>query len=285
MAARKGKKTTGADRRPSPPPRPRGAGTRRAVRVTPAKTPALVTDNRVRLNRFLAAAGVCSRRHADELITSGRVTVNGERADELGLRVDPATDVVRFDGRKVAAERPVYVLFNKPKGVVCTNAQHEVRKRVIDFLDDVRGRIYTVGRLDADSEGLLVLTNDGDLAQRLAHPSFGVPKTYAVLVRGRPEVEELEKARGGVWLAEGRTGGARIRIERRSRDRTYLKVTLREGRNREIRRVFARLGYPVLSLKRVRIGRLNLHGLKTGSHRFLRPAEVTDLLEAAKEGS
>jgi 23S rRNA pseudouridine2605 synthase len=256
----------------------------RAVRVVPAAAPQ-VDDGLIRLNRFLAGAGICSRRRADELIAQRRVTVNGEVVVELGRRIDPARDVVRYEGRKVAAEKSVYVLFNKPRDVVCTNARHEVRRRAIDFLEGVRGRIFTVGRLDADSEGLLLLTNDGEFAQKLTHPRYGVPKTYAVLVRGRPEAEHLEKARGGVWLAEGRTGRAQIRVERRGRDRSYLKVTLREGRNREIRRVFARLGYPVLALKRVRIGGLSLHGLKPGGHRFLRPEEVRGLLEAAQEGA
>jgi 23S rRNA pseudouridine2605 synthase len=255
-----------------------------AVRVARSPAPA-VGDGLVRLNRFLASAGLCSRRRADELIAHRRVTVNGEIVVELGRRIDPSSDVVRYEGRKIEAEKPVYVLFNKPRDVVCTNARHEVRRRAIDFLENVRGRIYTVGRLDAESEGLLLLTNDGEFAQKLAHPRYGVPKTYAVLVRGRPEPEHLEKARGGVWLAEGRTGRTQIRVERRGRDRSYLKITLREGRNREIRRVFARLGYPVLALKRVRIGALSLHGLKPGAHRFLRPDEVRGLLASAQEGS
>ena len=129
-----------------------------------------------------------------------------------------------------------------------------------------------------------LLTNDGDFAHAVAHPRFGVAKTYAVLVQGRITRENAEKARGGVWLAEGRTGGARIRVERRGRDRTYLKVQIREGRNREVRRIFARLGHPVISLKRVRIGFLTLHGLGVGKHRFLTRKEISDLLAQAKKG-
>lgn len=256
---------------------------RKAVKVTPMPVH-IETDGKVRLNKFLAGAGICSRRAADELIPTGRISVNGEVVTALGTRIDPVDDEVRFDGEKVVQEKHVYLLFNKPKGVVCTNARNEQRQRVIDFLEKVKGRIYTVGRLDADSEGLILLTNDGDFAQEMAHPSHGVPKTYAVLVRGTPAPEDLQKARGGVWLAEGRTGGAQIRVERRSRDRTYLKVTIREGKNREVRRVFARLGYPVLSLKRVRIGDLTLHGLKPGKHRFLRPEELRALRERAMDG-
>lgn len=266
--------------RPRTPPR--GSSRRKAgLKVTPAvEQPS--TDGKVRLNRFLSQAGVCSRRAADELIVAGRVSVNGTVERELGVRIDTAQDEVRVDGSRVQTQRSVHLLFNKPAGIVCTNAANEQRRRVIDLIPPVRGHVFTVGRLDLESEGLILVTNDGDFAQAMAHPSHGVPKTYAVLVQGRVDREHIEKARGGVWLAEGRTGGARIVVERVGRDRTYLKVTLREGRNREIRRVFARLGYPVLSLKRIRIGHLTLHGLSRGSSRFLSKTEVTELLELAR---
>ncbi|MBL9080147.1 MAG: rRNA pseudouridine synthase [Planctomycetes bacterium] len=239
----------------------------------------------MRLNQFLAMAGVCSRRAADGLIAGGRVEVNGELVRELGVRVDPQHDDVRFDGNRIQPERPVYVLFNKPAGVVCTNARHEQKKRVIDFLPDVRGRLFTVGRLDLDSEGLILLTNDGSFALAMTHPRYGVPKLYAVLLRGRVEQHDIDKARGGVWLAEGPTAGMQVKVERAGKDRTYLKVTLREGKNREIRRVFAKLGYPVISLKRIRIGDLNLHGLGAGKWRFLQLHEVQRLRELATAGA
>ena len=272
-----------------PPKAARGTARRapkpaRALKVTPLDALPLESDGRVRINRFLASSGVSSRRAADELVAEGRVTVNGEVVAEVGTRVDPVQDEVRVDDRRVQPERHTYVLFNKPKGVVCTNAPGEQRRRVVDFLPDVRGRLYTVGRLDAESEGLILLTNDGDFAQRVAHPSYGLAKTYAVLVRGRIDDDTASKARGGVWLAEGRTIGARVVVERRGRDRSYLKVSIREGRNREVRRVFARLGFPVLSLKRVRIGQLNLHGLGAGRYRFLQPPEVEALLELTRGG-
>lgn len=251
------------------------------MRVTPLPSE-VQPDGKMRLNRFLASAGVCSRRAADDLIRAGRISVDGKAVTNLGTRVDPTETEVRFDGVRVRPERKVYVLFNKPKGVVCTSARNEKRKRAIDFVPGVRGRIYTVGRLDADSEGLILLTNDGDFAQTVSHPSRGIPKTYAVLVRGRLRREDLDKARKGIWLAEGRTSGARIGIERRGRDRTYLKVTVREGMNREIRRVFARLGYSVLSLKRLRIAGLTLHGLGVGKYRFLKPREVQEVLEVSE---
>ena len=255
--------------------------------VTPSKVlggdASATKDGKVRHNHFLAQSGVCSRRNADDLIAGGRVQVNGEIVRELGVRVDPVDDDVRFDGTRLQQERPVYVLVNKPKGVVCTNAAHEQKKRVVDLLPTIRGRIFTVGRLDLDSEGLLLVTNDGAFAQEMTHPRYGISKLYSVMVRGRIQDGELSKARGGVWLAEGPTGGMDLKVERFTKERTFLKVTLREGKNREIRRVFAKLGYPVISLKRVRIGHLSLHGLSDGAWRFLQPDEVTKLRELARE--
>jgi 23S rRNA pseudouridine2605 synthase len=252
--------------------------------VTPAGAPdAGPKDGKVRLNHFLAMSGVCSRRAADALIKGGRVEVNGELVRELGVRVDPEHDDVRFDGSRVQPERPTYVLFNKPSGVVCTNARHEQKKRVIDFLPQVKGRLFTVGRLDLDSEGLILLTNDGSFALEMTHPRFGVPKLYAIVLRGRVEQQDLDKARGGIWLAEGPTAGMNAKVERTGKDKTHLKVTLREGKNREIRRVFAKLGFPVLELKRIRIGDLNLHGLKPGMWRFLQKHEVAELRAVARQ--
>jgi|SoiMethySBSTD1v2_1073268.scaffolds.fasta_scaffold471156_2 pseudouridine synthase len=239
-------------------------------------------DGRVRINRFLASAGLCSRRAADGYVKGGRVSINGKVVREVGVRIDPTSDEVRVDGVVLEREKPVYVLFNKPKGVICTSARQEHRKRVIDYLPHVRGRVYTVGRLDAESEGLILLTNDGDFALRMMHPRYGVPKTYAVLIRGALTKEGLEKARGGVWLSEGKTGAFRMQIEHKDRDKTYLKVTIREGKNREVRRVFAKIGHTVLTLKRVRIGGLSLHGLSEGESRFLSRHEVDGLLAGAR---
>ena len=253
------------------------------IKVTPIEAP-VEKDGKLRLNRYLASAGVCSRRAADEYIAGGRVMVNGELTTELGTRIHPDDDDVRVDGSRVYAERKVYILFNKPKDVVCTNARNEQRRRVVDYLPQVRGRVFTVGRLDTDSQGLILVTNDGDFAQHVAHPRYGLAKTYAVLVTGRVEDESLKKARGGVWLAEGKTTGAKIVIERRGRDRTYLKVSIKEGRNREIRRIFAQLEHPVISLKRVRIGPLSLHGLGSGRWRFLHKDEVAALMSITKSG-
>ena len=287
-APQRGKPQRGAAPRGAPstgrPPR-RSKRRERGLVVTPAGAPTTgATDGKVRLNQFLAMSGVCSRRAADGLIAGGRIEVNGELVRELGVRVDPKRDDVRFDGNRVLPERLTYVLFNKPKGVVCTNAKHEQKKRVIDFLPQVRGRLFTVGRLDLDSEGLILLTNDGSFALEMTHPRYGVPKLYSVVLRGRVEGKDLEKARGGVWLAEGPTSGMQLRIEHLGKDKTHVKVTLREGKNREIRRVFAKLGHPVLELKRIRIGELNLHRLGAGEWRFLQLDEVQRLREVAREG-
>lgn len=281
---RGGPKRGGPTRGGRPPQRSRPSTARRrvGVKVTPA-APVATDQTQVRLNRFLSLAGVCSRRAADELILAGRVAVNGAVDRELGRRVDPQADEVQVDGQRVQSQRPVYILFNKPRGVVCTNAPNEKHKRVIDLLPPMRGRVYTVGRLDLDGEGLILVTNDGQFAQAMTHPRYGVPKTYAALVRGRISDETLVKARGGVWLSEGRTERAHIVRERVGRDRSYLKITVRESRHRELRRVFAKLGHPVQELKRVRIGQLSLHRLARGGSRFLAAAEVEGLLAAARE--
>ncbi len=234
----------------------------------------------VRLNAYLARCGVASRRKCDEWIEQGRVSIGGEIVRELGSKVDPLRDVVAVDGEALQPEKPVYVLLHKPKGVVCTNARGEEKTRAIDLISHVRGRVFPVGRLDLDSEGLLLLTNDGRFAESMTHPRYGVPKTYKVTLRGRIDEATLDKTRGGVWLAEGRSGQATIRITRRSKERTTLLVTIREGKNRELRRIFGRVGFPVLRLQRVKLGPLELKGLPKGKSRFLLPSEVDALLAA-----
>jgi len=236
----------------------------------------------VRLNKFLAEQGVASRRACDELIVQGKVTVDGAPVTELGTKVDPLRQAVEVDGvvlRPGSGERRYYLL-NKPAGVVCTNERRETRPRAVDLIaDEHKGRIFTVGRLDEESKGLLILTSDGDFAQRVAHPRFAVEKTYRVKVRGRMDDAAVQKVRRGVHLSEGRTGGARIAIVRRTSDYTILAVVVHEGMNREIRRAFAHVGYRVVDLKRTHIGRLSLRGVKEGRWRPLSRAEVEVLLE------
>jgi 23S rRNA pseudouridine2605 synthase len=234
----------------------------------------------VRLNKFLASQGVASRRKCDELIAGGRVSVDGKVVRELGVRVDPARQEIEVDGQVFRAHgaRLRYYLLNKPKGVVCTNEERETRPRAVDLITDPRkGRIFTVGRLDEESEGLILVTNDGEFAQRVMHPRYGVEKTYEVEVFGRIEDEALQKVREGVHLAEGRTAGARVLVKDRRSAASRLSVSIREGMNREIRRAFARIGHKVLQLRRVRIGPITDRGLKTGRWRELSTDEVRAL--------
>jgi len=239
----------------------------------------------VRLNKYLADRGVASRRKCDELIASGKVLVDGEPVTELGSKVDPETSVVEVEGSvfKPGQSRHRYYLLNKPKGVVCTNDRREAKKRAIDLITDPdAGRIYTVGRLDEDSTGLILLTNDGDFTNLIAHPRHEVPKTYLVKVRGRIEGEALEKLRKGVHLSEGRTGPVRSRVIKRTNSFTMLSVTLGEGKNREVRRIFARVGSTVVGLRRTRIGNLSDRRLKEGQWRPLMRHEVEDLAAVAR---
>lgn len=241
----------------------------------------------MRLNKFLAERGVASRRKCDELIAEGQVTVDGEVVTELGVRIDPSKARVEIGGVVLRPEgRRRYYLLNKPKGVVCTNERREARPRAIDLITDPdKGRIYTVGRLDEESEGLILLTSDGDFALRLAHPRYGVTKSYLVKLRGRVEGDALERVQRGVHLAEGRTGPARLKVIKRSSQFTLLEVTIAEGKNREVRRIFAQVGTKVASLKRIRIGSLSDRRLKPGQWRPLLRAEVAQLLERTEEGT
>ena len=232
-----------------------------------------------RLQKLLASAGLGSRRACEELILEGRVRVNGKRVVELPVLIDPATDKVEVDRRRVRIETKVYYLLNKPKGVLCTQSDPDGRRCAIDLLKGVRERVYPVGRLDADSQGLLLMTNAGELAAGLTHPRYGVPKTYRARVRGKVEPEQLAKLRRGIWLSEGKTRSARMAVVYSSRTHSILEVTLREGRNRQVRRMLARMDHAVRDLTRIRIGRLSLYRLGVGQFRPLKPSEVTYLRE------
>jgi 23S rRNA pseudouridine2605 synthase len=235
-----------------------------------------------RLNKLLAHAGVGSRRHCDELIAAGRVTVDGHPAREPGRRVDPAAHRVCVDETPVKLEQPVYWLLNKPRGYLCTNHDPAGRPRAIDLVPFVPQRVYTVGRLDENSEGLLLLTNDGDLANHLMHPRFGVEKTYQVLVAGSPTNDDLRRLLEGVYLAEGRVRARKVKRLKSQGESTWLKVVLCEGKNREIRRMLARLNHKVLRLRRVAIGPVKLDRLRSGKARRLKPDEI-DVLRRASQ--
>ena len=224
-----------------------------------------------RLQKVLAAAGLGSRRQCEELITTGRVEVDRKVVTQLGTRVDPAAQDIRVDGESLSLGRRVYYAVNKPKGVVTTNRDPGRRPRVIDLVPNQDIRLFAIGRLDLNSEGLILVTNDGDLANRLTHPRYGVEKVYLAQVAGRPTPEVLDKLRRGVHLAEGVARVEEIRIESHQKDSTWLEIVLREGMNREIRRLLARVGHKVLRLVRVSVGPVRLGKLPPGSVRPLTP--------------
>jgi pseudouridine synthase len=237
----------------------------------------------IRLNKFLAHSSVCSRREADRFIEAGRVRVNGRVVDELGQKIDPARDRIDVGGRTVRGgdERPVYILLFKPSGRVVTVKDPFGRPTVMDLLPKLPVRVYPVGRLDAESEGALLLTNDGEMAYRLTHPKHGAGKVYEVGVEGEPSEDDLEKLRRGVFLEGRRTAPARIQVLRRSLRKTLLRVEIHEGRKREIRKMFEALGYPVKGLLRVQFAGLTLDGLRPGQWRYLKKTEVASLRKTA----
>jgi 23S rRNA pseudouridine2605 synthase len=237
-----------------------------------------------RLHKYLASTGAGSRRECEEFIKQGRVTVNGKQVTKMGVQVVPGKDVVTFDGEKVRPERKVYFLLNKPPGYICTNADERGRPRAMDLMPDKRQRVYTVGRLDADSRGLILLTNDGTIANIVCHPRYRVEKVYEVAVRGRVSRAHVSRLEAGVWLAEGKSSPARVRPLGfdPKRDESRLAMTLFEGRNREIRRVFAKVGLKVKRLRRTRIGPLELEDLAEGACRALAPTDLRFVYEAER---
>jgi 23S rRNA pseudouridine2605 synthase len=238
-----------------------------------------------RLNKLLAHAGVGSRRQCDALIRTGRVAVDGRPVRDLGTKIDSEAGHISVDGKPVKVERLVYWLVNKPRGVVCTNYDPAGRPRAVDLVPHVEQRVYTVGRLDEMSEGLLLLTNDGDLAFQLMHPKFGVEKTYLVQVQGNPSKGDLAQLLKGVFLAEGKVRARRVRRLKRQGESTWLRIVLSEGKNREVRRMLAKLGHKVLSLKREAIGPVMLDRLPKGKARKMSGTELEALRKSAQRRS
>lgn len=239
----------------------------------------------VRLQKLLSMAGVASRRASEQLIVEGRVTVNGAVVMTLGAKADPAGDDIRVDGRRLRFDvRARYIVLNKPKGFVTTRKDPEGRKTVMELLSGVREYVYPVGRLDYESEGLLLMTSDGDLAARLTHPSHEVERVYEAVVAGNPSEEALDKLRRGVFLDGRRTAAAGVRRGRVTgkhvKQLSMLVVTLTEGRNRQVRRMMASIGHPVRKLTRVRMGPITLGALRPGQWRDLTPKEVEKLKAA-----
>ena len=242
-----------------------------------------------RLQKIIARSGLASRRKAEELIVAGRVTVNGEVVRELGSKADPATTQIRVDSKPLRAlRRPVYLALHKPRGCVTTRSDPEGRSTVMDFLKGVKERVYPVGRLDYQTEGLLLLTNDGEFANRILAASSGIPKTYQAKVAGMPPADALDKLRQGIVLEGRRTRPAHIRLlpglgrKGRSKAREesgnpWFEVVLREGRQNQIRKMFERIGHPVRKLKRIKVGSVSLGDLPVGQFRPLTPAEIRSL--------
>lgn len=230
----------------------------------------------MRINKYLAACGTASRRECDKLIAEGKVTVNGKRAT-LGLEVCE-DDEIFVNGNKVAIQKNEYYILNKPKGYICSVSDDKGRKTVMDLMPQNVGRIYPVGRLDYDSEGLLIMTTDGELAQRLTHPSNEVPKTYLVKVEGVCTEATLNPIRSGVEIDGGYvTKKCRAHVVETNREYTKIHITITEGKNREIRKMFAAIGKEVSLLKRIKIGELTLRGLDRGAYRKLSQREIAYL--------
>ena len=238
-----------------------------------------------RLNKFLAHAGVGSRRQCDDLILHGRVAVDGAVVRELGVKVDPETQEVCVDDQPLQGERLVYWAVNKPRGYLSTNHDPAGRPRVIDLVPHVKQRVYTVGRLDEDSEGLLLLTNDGDLANKLMHPRYGVEKTYLVQTAGKPGQDDIEQLLKGVWLSDGHVRARRVRRLKTQGESAWLQIVLNEGKNREVRRMLARLGHKVMRLRRTAIGPVQLGRLPSGKSRPLGRDELARLRQAAERSA
>jgi 23S rRNA pseudouridine2605 synthase len=254
---------------------------KRQVKKSGKQSPA---PGMVRLQKVLAQAGVDSRRNCEELILDGAVTVNGTVVSTLPVFVNPEVDDIRVHGRRLQKPQRVYFLLNKPKNVICTNFDPQGRRKAIDYIDCPE-RIFCVGRLDADTTGAILVTNDSGLANRLTHPKFELPKTYEVTLRGKMEGDAIEKIKKGIWLSEGKTQRAAVKVLGRNNLETVLEITIRQGLNRQIRRTMARVGFKVKSLRRTHIGNIRIKGLGPGAWRPMTASEVRYLYAATESNN
>ncbi|MDP6635542.1 MAG: pseudouridine synthase [Phycisphaerae bacterium] len=240
---------------------------------------------KVRIQKLLSELGVASRRAVEEMVQEGRVSVNGRTRTKLPVLVDVGGDEIRLDGMVVDTRPPdkVYYLLNKPQGAVCTQQDPAGRRRAIDLIKDAPRGVHCVGRLDMDSTGLIVMTNDGELTQHLTHPKHGIPKTYVVEIAGRLDEKQMAQLKAPAYLDGRKTSGLMVKSLRRGHDRSVLEITLREGRNREIRRLLARLGHKVFKLRRTAIGAITDRGVKVGNFRVLTPKEVAVLFKGPSQ--
>jgi len=231
-----------------------------------------------RLQKILSKAGIASRREAEKMVMGGRVSVNGKIVETLGLKADPSRDHIRVDGKKLTYFEPkVVLLLNKPRSYLSTVEDPKGRPTIMDLLKDVKWRIYPVGRLDFDAEGLLLLTNDGDLANLLTHPRFCIPKTYLVKVAGVPDEKKLTRLKRGVMLEDGEAKAVSCNLIRQREKNSWVQVVVTEGRNRLIKRMFSAIRHPVLKLKRIQYGPIRLGDLPFGRYRYLTPGEMGKL--------
>ena len=231
-----------------------------------------------RLQKILSGAGVASRRAAEQLIVEGHITVNGKIVRELGTKVDPASAVIRVDGKKISLNvEKIYIMLNKPRRTLSAVSDDRGRQTVIDLIDDVDKKIFPIGRLDYNTEGLLLLTNDGALTNGLLHPRFEINKTYRALIKGRVDETRLDRLRIGIKLEDGMTAPALVNVLSVEDDQSLVEITIHEGRNRQVRRMFSAIGYNIKRLRRVAFAGLTLDNLKLGSHRRLNKSEVEQL--------
>lgn len=237
-----------------------------------------------RVQKLMAQAGIASRRKCEEIISAGRVRVNGNVV-ELGAKADPQSDIILVDGQRIGSDfQPIYIVVNKPQGVLSTTAsQKDDQRPTIRELIDVPGHLLTIGRLDADSEGLMILTNDGAVANKISHPRYEHTKTYRVTVKGKVSREAAEKWETGVWLDDSRTAACSIRVLESSKRSSTLRIVMVEGRKRQIRRIASILGHPVIRLLRTHIGQLGLGTLRKGAWYQLDDHEIETMLTPAKE--
>lgn len=238
----------------------------------------------MRLAKYLAQAGIASRRQAELYITQGRVKLNGQTINEVSARVEPQQDRVEFDGQLIHVEKPVYIMLHKPPGYITSARDPQGRPTVLELVTEIEQRIYPVGRLDYDTAGLLLLSNDGEFTNRMIHPRYKIDKKYEACLTGRVKDQELQQLRQGIVLSDGITAPAQVKLIRRDASASLIQLTIHEGRKRQVRRMCAAIGHPIINLKRVGLGFLSLGDLPAGRYRHLHPDEVERLKALAEYG-
>jgi pseudouridine synthase len=235
----------------------------------------MALNTEIRLQKFLSQCGIASRRQAEDLIKAGRIQVNGRTVTDMGIKIDPNQHEVRFDGAPITLPKElIYILLNKPKGYVTTLSDPQGRPIVTSLVKDIPERLFPVGRLDLDTEGALILTNDGEFAQRIQHPSHEITKTYEAQIAGHPSQNQLRQLAEGILIDDKITARARITIMKRKRHTTLVQITIHEGRKRQVKRMFEAIAHPVVQLKRIAYGRLKLNNLESGKYRRLTSGDL-----------